>query len=133
MGGTIFGFYGGGHSCFEGGGIELGKTLVMVDFLNNAVSFVWDFTITMQTKNLTDVSVTKLWSIKQNDKPGNRKNLFYHSVILLTWELSDKICNSRFTGPTSLKPRHVYVPDNYASVNSKRQHPPSPTTPGVLH
>ena len=54
----------------------LGKTLVMVDFFNNAVSFVWDFTITMQTKNLTDVSVTKLWSIKQNDKPGNRKNLF---------------------------------------------------------
>ena len=49
---------------------------VMVDFLNNAVSFVWDFTITMQTKNLTDVSITKLWSIKQNDKPGNRKNLF---------------------------------------------------------
>ena len=49
---------------------------VMVDFLNNAVSFVWDFTITMQTKNLTDFSVTKLWSIKQNDKPGNRKNLF---------------------------------------------------------
>ena len=48
----------------------------LVDFLNNAVSFVWDFTITMQTKNLTDVSVTKLWSIKQNDKPGNRKNLF---------------------------------------------------------
>ena len=54
----------------------LGKTLVMVDFLNNAVSFVWDFTITMQTKNLAIVSVTKLWSIKQNDKPGNRKNLF---------------------------------------------------------
>ena len=49
---------------------------IMVDFLNNAVSFVWDFTITMQTKNLTDVSVTKLWSIKQNDKPRNRKNLF---------------------------------------------------------
>ena len=48
---------------------------VMVDFLNNAVSFMWDFTITMQTKNLTDVSITKLCSIKQNDKPGNRKNL----------------------------------------------------------
>ena len=54
----------------------LGKTLVMVDFLNNAVSFLWDFTIAMQTKNMTDVSVTKLWSVKQNDKPGNRKNLF---------------------------------------------------------
>ena len=94
-GGTIFGFYGRGHSCYEGGHRAhggsptppppththththtLGKTLVMVDFFNNAVSFVWDFTITMQTKNLTDVSVTKLWSIKQNDKPGNRKNLF---------------------------------------------------------
>ena len=50
---------------------------VMVDFLNNAVSFVWDFTITIQTKNLTDVSIMKLWSIKQNDKPGNRKNLFF--------------------------------------------------------
>ena len=49
---------------------------VMVDFLNNAVFFMWDFTITMQTKNLTAVSVTKLLSIKQNDKPGNRKNLF---------------------------------------------------------
>ena len=86
-GGTIFGFYGRGHSCYEGGHRAHGgsphththtpgKTLVMVDFFNNAVSFVWDFTITKQTKNLTDVSVTKLWSIKQNDKPGNRKNLF---------------------------------------------------------
>ena len=31
-GGEILGFYGGGHSCYEGGGKELGKTLVMVDF-----------------------------------------------------------------------------------------------------
>ena len=68
----------GGHRAHGGSPTPppLGKTLVMVDLLNNAVSFVWDFTITMQTKNLTDVSVTKLWSIKQNDKPGNRKNLF---------------------------------------------------------
>ena len=42
----------------------------------NAVPFVWDFTITMQTKNLTDVSIMKLWSFEQNDKPGNGKNLF---------------------------------------------------------
>ena len=74
-GGQFLGFMGEDMAVMRGD-IELGKTLVMVDFLNNAVSFVWDFTITIQTKNLTDVSVKKLWSIKQNDKPGNRKNLF---------------------------------------------------------
>ena len=47
-----------------------------VDFLIRFL-FVWDFTATMQTENLTDVSVTKLLLIEPNDKPRNRKKLVF--------------------------------------------------------
>ena len=41
-------------------------SVYIVDFLMQF--FLWDFTITMQIKSLI---------VEQNDKPGNRKNLFF--------------------------------------------------------